>query len=330
MSFSFETTTSLAIDVTSYCNSFCGECSRNVQGGENHPRLELHHMQPATWFKLATEDNLRNIKQIIFNGNYGDATMHPLLLEFLEHLAQVKDKMFVSIHTNGGARTPEFYKQLSKVLNKFALHNITFGVDGLEDTAPQYRRGVNFNNVISNAKSFIDAGGYAVWRYIVFDHNIDQVEQAAKLAKEYGFKEFKLNRSISKTIEMKLYKDFPAQTITAPEKNVVKDLSDRFNFQPDVQVDFIKSKSVCPWAQDNRVQIDMYGRIYPCCYFTLDIFGNMERKERLTDLWKFNSINKNKLQEILNNTYYTDILPKKWKDKEIIRCVSCQGYNKIE
>ena len=47
-------------------------------------------------------------------------------------------------------------------------------------------------NIIKNAQAFIDAGGYAVWKMIKFDHNEHQVEDCRALAKNLGFQRFDL------------------------------------------------------------------------------------------------------------------------------------------
>ena len=52
-----------------------------------------------------------------------------------------------------------------------------------------------FNKIIENAKTFIDYGGNAVWQYIIFNHNIHQVEEAKHKAIELGFSSFTLKDS---------------------------------------------------------------------------------------------------------------------------------------
>ena len=48
---------------------------------------------------------------------------------------------------------------------------VTFGIDGLQDTNHLYRISTNFDKIIKNAKAFIDAGGFAKWHMLVFEHN---------------------------------------------------------------------------------------------------------------------------------------------------------------
>jgi hypothetical protein len=46
--------------------------------------------------------------------------------------------------------------------------------------------------VIRNAKTFIAAGGHAVWKMIEFDHNRHQINTCRNLSKELGFAKFEL------------------------------------------------------------------------------------------------------------------------------------------
>jgi hypothetical protein len=48
---------------------------------------------------------------------------------------------------------------------------------------------------MQSAEAFIKAGGYAEWDYLAFRHNEHQVDYAAKLAKQMGFKAFNLKKS---------------------------------------------------------------------------------------------------------------------------------------
>ena len=70
------------------------------------------------------------------------------------------------------------------------MKNWAFSIDGLADTNKLYRIGINHDRVMANAKAFIEAGGKARWKFIVFRHNEHQVEEARELAKDMGFWQF--------------------------------------------------------------------------------------------------------------------------------------------
>ena len=64
---------------------------------------------------------------------------------------------------------------------------VVFSVDGLEDTNHIYRRGVKWEKLITNMRAYSATGAYAVWEWLVFEHNQHQVEEARALAKELNF-----------------------------------------------------------------------------------------------------------------------------------------------
>lgn len=331
--YSFATVNVIQFDVTMYCNSYCGTCARNNNGGEFKPELKLEHMSMDTWRSVLSPNNVVNLNGLSFNGNYGDAIMHPDLIEMFEYAADLKPEMGIEIHTNGGARTPEFFKQLATVLKRFRKHRVVFGIDGIKGTSDIYRRGVNFDKVMENASAFIAAGGIAAWRYIVFDYNIDQIAQAEKQARDMNFAEFQLNRSVMQSIPMKQYKNFPELTITAPDRERVVELKELYGFknypggnsiQETEQSTMIDSK--CPWAQRGNIQVDPSGCVWPCCYFSLDIYY---RAEYLDKLRTFNNLNKNSLHDVLEHDYFKIDLPQAWEDRSNERCNKCQWWTTV-
>ena len=166
----------LQVETTTYCNSFCPGCSRNVEGGEINPHISLQHMGMKTWGKLF-EDN--SISALTLNGNFGDPMMNPNIVQMLDKVANIGNITdMVSIHTNGGLRSLEHWQELANVLQKFKKHEVVFSIDGLEDTNHIHRRGIDFKKIINNAKEFISHGGTAHWRMIIFDHNKHQVQKA--------------------------------------------------------------------------------------------------------------------------------------------------------
>jgi MoaA/NifB/PqqE/SkfB family radical SAM enzyme len=67
-----------------------------------------------------------------------------------------------------------------------------FCLDGLGDTHHLYRQNTVWDIVIRNAKTFIAAGGRAVWKMIKFDHNRHQIDKCQELSQQLGFLDFQL------------------------------------------------------------------------------------------------------------------------------------------
>lgn len=328
--YSFENVKQLQIELTTYCNAKCACCARNVGGGPLINRFVQEHMRLDTWYKIASKENLENVELLVFNGNYGDPLMHPLILDFLTYITHTAPHLCISIHTNGAIRDKNFWMKMAEVLSKVKSHIIHFGIDGIGKTHWEYRR-VEYDKVIENAKSFIDAGGVADWRFIVFDHNKHQIKEANQTAKKLGFSAFSLNRSVKEKFFRAEGTDQDNYTITneytAPSRHEVLELIKEYNYGPALPKHWIDAP--CPWLAKGTMQIDMFGSLWPCCYFSLDIFGNMARREYLKDLKPFNDLNKKTLKEVLGNQYWSKTLPKKWKGKKYSRCNSCQGNTNV-
>jgi MoaA/NifB/PqqE/SkfB family radical SAM enzyme len=263
----------LIIDFTSHCNAMCGNCSRNISGVDVNPNMPLDHMSLRTWKKII--DNSTYVDEIIFNGSYGDAIMNPNLLEALEYASS--KKISIMIHTNGGIGKPELYVKLANVLKKFKQPSgITWSIDGLEDTNHLYRRGVIWQRIIDNAQAFINAGGLARWRMLVFDHNAHQLKECEQLAFSMGFKKFDINGGhtfsainsiVGKAVEkFKANKKEEARTI-AYNKSYLDNVE---RVKGLLEKGFDKSQITCKWQKKRKVQISHIGEVLPCCYLLTD------------------------------------------------------------
>jgi len=176
------------LEITSYCNSDCPQCPRNINGGIKNPYLKQEHLSRDIIDRAFTEEILANVRQIFFCGSYGDPIMHPDFLSILENFRKKNPTVWLYIHTNGGAHKPTYWIRIAEILNGYG--RIDFNVDGLGDTNPLYRTNTNFDKIMENAQAFIQAGGWAEWNYIVFKHNEHQIEDARNLSNFLGFRSF--------------------------------------------------------------------------------------------------------------------------------------------
>jgi hypothetical protein len=188
--------TDIDLECTTYCNLACPECNRTtdkeISSILNTTHITLENCK--TWFK-PTE--LTSLKEIRFCGAIDDALMNPELTDILDFFLDEFKIKYIDIRTNGSLRSTTWWSNFVNHLP--SKHIIVFGLDGLEDTLHIYRIGADYKKVINNAKAFIDAGGIASWQFIEFEHNKHQVEEAKQLAKELGFKEFRLVSSTRPT-----------------------------------------------------------------------------------------------------------------------------------
>lgn len=166
--------------LTTYCQAKCRSCARtNEDTGEKESWLELKHMDLNVFEKRLS--NLKNVEldDIEFCGEFGDPMMHPQVDNFIE--TALNYAPMVTISTNGGLRTPNWYESIAKKYKKRL--KIDFAIDGAtHEVNWLYREGVDFERAINNMKAFANNGGYAQWLYIIFDWNWQQVTLAKQIA----------------------------------------------------------------------------------------------------------------------------------------------------
>jgi len=186
----------LHIELSSRCNASCPACSRNYSGGPVADGLELTDLSLSNIKRMVPVEIANNLVGINFCGNVGDPGMAPDLIPILEYFREQSPKIVQQLRTNGGMRNEKFWTTLGNFFVKqppprdnhlFSKAGVVFSVDGLEDTNHIYRRGVVWEKLIRNMRAYSATGAFAVWEWLLFEHNEHQVEEARTIAKELGF-----------------------------------------------------------------------------------------------------------------------------------------------
>ena len=191
--YNYDDIKTLHLEMTERCNANCPQCGRNINGGESNPYLMNHELSIDDIKKILPESFVKQLKHIYMCGNYGDPIVAKDTLLAFRYFRETNSDVLLSMNTNGGARTEEYYIELADILRPNG--HVIFSIDGLYDTNHIYRRGVNWDKLLNNVKAFIDAGGNAYWEYIVFEHNEHQVEEARDFAYSLGFKNFQIKKT---------------------------------------------------------------------------------------------------------------------------------------
>ena len=180
--------TSLHLEISALCNAVCPQCARYPAASYySHPNISHDHVWSidSVRKRLPLED-LANIKHYLLNGTVGDFITNKDALEIVKHFKLAAPASFISINTNGSARSTAWWQELAKIPNV----RVNFALDGLEDTHHLYRRNTNWQQIINNAKAYIQAGGDADWIMTIFKHNQHQIDACNLLASELGFDNF--------------------------------------------------------------------------------------------------------------------------------------------
>lgn len=181
------------LEVTDKCNAACPMCARNINGGEDNPQLPNVELTLDDAKKIFEPKFIAQLDRMYMCGNFGDPIAAKDTLEIFNYFREHNSKMMLSLHTNGSAKTTEWWANLGRVLGRKGY--VVFSVDGLADTNHLYRQNTNFEKIMQNAQAFINAGGRARWDFIVFAHNEHQVDEAEALANKMGFEKFQIKKS---------------------------------------------------------------------------------------------------------------------------------------
>tara|TARA_B100001057_G_scaffold313989_1_gene314111 strand:- start:1013 stop:2227 length:1215 start_codon:yes stop_codon:yes gene_type:complete len=189
------------VDLTARCQAMCLECARNIEGVTVNPYIGKSNTwdMPLEIFQKAVTPSMfkSNLKKILLNGNFGDPCIHPNFLNIADYVVQSvlnshdRNNFNFTVATNGAMFDNEYWAKVGKTLSPLSGHKVQFALDGLEDTHSIYRRNTKYEDIIEHVKSFTEHGGKAVWQFIIFEHNVHQVDEARKRASDLGM-EFRL------------------------------------------------------------------------------------------------------------------------------------------
>jgi len=261
--------------------------------------------------KIGT-DVVKRLHYFTSCGNLGDGAMNPECLEIYKWLRQTNPDLQLTLHTNGGARTPEFWREMARI-----KVSVTFAIDGLEDTNHLYRRNVRWSKLMENIKAFTDAGGEATWAMLIFKHNESQIEQCRSLSRTLGFRSFGIQQSSRwadfdyigiwremEKIPVDGYFLEKSSQMSAPQigegGNTQKSNIDKDSFK-DKRID---CKS-CDVKHNNfEIYLAANGDVSPCCWL-----GDLKRHESKNIIKDYDKVNLHhtSLEDILDGDYFKQL-----------------------
>jgi len=308
--------THIMAEMTDYCNAACPMCNRYDWDLNLVKEVTNKHHTTLDFVKQRIgEEVISKLKGWVCQGTYGDALMNPETLDIFKYLKDVNPEISIGMITNGGTRNTDFWKTLAEL-----DVNVTFSIDGLEDTNHLYRRNVKWSRLIENVKTFIGHGGNASWSFLVFKHNQHQIEDAKQLSKKLGFKKFESqfserwqdfnNEGLYRDIKSLQVDDYVIEKPEQQHQEFIRKEDDLIRsknvFQTEDKNDFLERKISCWACQPNKREIYLRanGYVSPCC-----ILGDVERnepKQLIKDYKKINLYHTD-LKDILEGDFFRDI-----------------------
>ena len=264
------------LEISSRCNAACPLCPRNFYGYPYNDGYVEHDMTLDEAKKIFSPDFLKQLNEIYINGNFGDIVMNDQAIEIIEYFRDNNPDIDILISTNGGARPREFWQELARLRTR-----VFFCIDGLEDTHHLYRQNTVFEVVIKNARAFIDAGGWAGWKMIKFDHNVHQAAEAEQRSKDIGFTSFLVvdhGRNVGPVFNHKkqLVHVLGKPHDTDFERLFESRTKDQVLLEHAISDEEIFPVISCHIKEQKSVYISSIGDVYPCCFlgFSPKTYGN--------------------------------------------------------
>lgn len=341
--FSFDQLHTVQIEITNRCQASCPMCLRNIHGGIENPSLSLNDWTVDQFKNIFNQEVLDQIKCINFCGDFGDPIMNNGIVDMCRYVKEAAPNLKIVINTNGSAHTTQWWKDLADALPE--KHTLIFALDGLSDTHSIYRIGTSYEMILRNAQAFIDHGGYAEWVFIRFKHNEHQVEEARRISREMGFKDFftKDSKRFGKQFPVLNRQGSIEYYIEPPTNNTVK------------PVEFIHLKDYKQWQNDvscftldsKELYIDANGYLLPCCLIGSFLYANydvtlyqkygvidetsitsiarevqLEVLDIIKELGGFSALDSNQhsIKDIMNTDVWQSLMHTKWKEKSSSAC----------
>lgn len=320
----------LHLELSSGCNAKCPLCMRHTLD------KNVSYLNPlVTYNNNLTVEDIENIFsstnivdkiEISLCGNIGDPLFNKDIVKIIHKIIEFKPFSRITIDTNGTLGKEDVWIALANIKSKtekmvskiggniFAGKLIiNFAIDGLENTNHAYRRNVQWEKIMENAHTFISNGGHAQWKYIVFDHNKHQIEEARALATKLGFKDF--------FTEINLTKGFDIPNIKISENMDLNDNVEKNNYKG-----FVDAPQCKDWK---TIYVGASGDVFPCCHLGSDIYDNrLQTRQEVKEVMQIKNIKYKSFHSIANETFWGK-LDKRIETNPIETCIQqCGKFTK--
>jgi len=177
----------LRLEATSHCQLRCPSCPTAT--GAIDEAVGRGTLDPEAFETLlARNPHIRSVEL----SNYGEAMLHPRLVEILE-IAQTRG---VAITLENGVNFNHVRAEVLEALVRTGVKSVRLSIDGAsQETYAQYRRDGDFTRVMANILLLVARKRRAqselprlTWQFVVFEHNAREIEQARRLAAGLGMR----------------------------------------------------------------------------------------------------------------------------------------------
>ena len=286
------------LEVTQNCQAACPMCDRNMNGEGINPHINLDELYYKDCVKMFNASFIAQLDTMYMCGNLGDPIVARDTLEIFKYFREHNPNMWLSMNTNGGAKSEAWWSELAQVFGRKGA--VIFSVDGLRDTNHIYRQGVVWDNVERNMQAFINAGGRARWDYLIFEHNQHQVDEAQALANAWGCEKFmkkKTGRFVDTNTNKKekhQAKDRKGKDSAELKKPDAKYQNKALTKQETIlkkygsmDAYYDAAPIICKVKKENSLFITAEGLALPCCWTAGRMYKWWHKDPKVEQIWDF-------------------------------------------
>ena len=328
---------SVHVELTDKCNAACPVCVRRLGGGTLNSIIQNVELGVDYFKTQLGEEFCSNVDHWQFCGTKGDPIACTELNEIIAFLQTCNTNTMFSIHTNGGFRTEKWWTQLGNLL-KDTSSFVVWGIDGLEDTNHLHRKNVKWNKVWNNLNSYNKTGAKSLWQFLMFEHNIHQVEEIKNICKDLDI-EFEQKEAFGFGVEQKdnIKEVYPIEVFDK-EGNFEYSINPHYSKDPSVKIlplsperrkfttnqyreypeymNMIKGQYDidCKIGKNTSdLYIDCDGALLPCCFIGAGIYTSPLDKQlqnQFINREEFIPTTNYTYKDIFKNSYYTNTIHK--------------------
>ena len=166
------------LDATARCTLKCPACMRqNYYGVRNKP-------VPGKDISIKDFEKLADyFDSICLIGNLSDPTTHPDLYSLLKICIKKSTSVILSVASTH--RSKRWFKK-HFLLTRYKDITWEFAIDGLPKDSHKYRINQDGEKLFDIMKMGRSMGCQVLWKYIIFNYNENDMEEARKLASKAG------------------------------------------------------------------------------------------------------------------------------------------------
>ena len=245
----------IELDLTTMCNAKCPLCFRNFK---NFPaKYKTVYYRSANWIiqQLKSFSNLENIYII---GQCSEPTTHSELLSMLKQFKNMH--LHVKMCTNGDLHDDQYWSQIGKTLD--TNDEVWFTLCGsTQEMHSRYRVNTQLKRILQHASALRSHKKIDCAKCIRFKYNQEDIESATfkKIVKRFSKVEY-IDTSFDAGIEYD--EKFNVDDFMPVE--AVQQAYSRIDKLSDIMLNKDKKSVICQSIEENYIQIDAYGSIFPC------------------------------------------------------------------